>query len=480
MTGAATRQPSARRALGWSFANTAIGKFGTLLIGIVIARVLGPDEFGTYAIAMVALAAVLSFNELGVSLAIVRWQEDPRLIAPTVTTISVGASVLVFAVGWILAPGFASAMGDASAAPVVQVMLLCVPLNGLVATAAAGMQREYQQGRRTIADQVNTWLGAGLSVLLALAGLGAMSLAIGRIVAAVVFSGMLLAFSPLPLRFGWDREYIRPLLRFGLPLAGASIIVFAVGYADQFVVGAVLGAQALGFYLLAFNLASWPVAMLSQPVRAVAPAAFARVQTAPDRMDSGFRSAARVLMAIALPMCAFLAGAALPVVTFVYGAPWAPAALALQWLALQGAVRIAFELAYDFLAVKRKSATLLGIQVAWLVLLVPAVLFGAQLDGIAGVAAAQALTAAIVLIAGYGWALRAASVRVGTLARALLVPLLGGAVVGVGSAVLAARIAVDLWAAVAAGVLAVVVAAGVLALSRRDIAALGSARQGTS
>ena len=139
----------AHRALSWSFANTAMSASRHPAIGIVLARVLGPDEFGTYAIALVALAAVLSFNELGVSLAIIRWEDDPRRIAPTVTTISVVASVLVSSPSHgSVAPAFATAMGDARAPRVVQLMLVCVPINGLVAAPAALLQREFQQGRR--------------------------------------------------------------------------------------------------------------------------------------------------------------------------------------------------------------------------------------------------------------------------------------------------------------------------------------------
>lgn len=468
--------PGARRALGWSFANAALGKLGGLLIGVIIARVLGPDDFGTYAIALVALMAVLSFNELGVSLAIVRWDEDPREIAPTVTTISFAASLLVFGAGWIAAPAFAEAMGDASAAPVVQLMLVCVPLNGLVATAAALLQRDYQQGKRTIADQVNTWLGSGLSVVLALVGFGAMSLAIGRVVATIVFSVMLLLFSPMRLTFGWNRRYAGALLRFGLPLAGASIVVFAVGYADQFVVGGVLGAQALGFYMLAFNLAGWPVAMLSQPVRAVAPAAFARIQTDPEKMDDGFRAAMRVLMCVALPLCAFLSAAALPVITFVYGAEWAQAALALQWLALHAAVRIAFELAYDFLAVKRRSTALMIIQAAWLVLLIPAVLFGARTAGIEGVAAAQVIVAVVILIGGYGWALRSAGIRIWRLVGSLGVPLAAGAVSWAAGWLITDVMDGDLLPAMCAGLAALAVCAVVLYLSRPQLRVLNTRR----
>ena len=76
---------TAGRALAWSLLNTVVARVGTLAIGIVLARMLGPEEFGTYAVAFVALIALLSFNELGVSLAIVRWPGDPRSSRPPST-----------------------------------------------------------------------------------------------------------------------------------------------------------------------------------------------------------------------------------------------------------------------------------------------------------------------------------------------------------------------------------------------------------
>lgn len=464
-------QPGARRALLWSFANTAVGKFGTLFISIVIARLLGPDAFGTYAVALVALAAVLSFNELGVSLAIVRWEGDPHRIAPTVTTISVVTSIAVFVAAWFATPAFTAAMGDSNATDVVRLMLVCVPLNGVAATPAALLQREYQQGRRTAADQVNIWLGALISVTLAAMGWGAMSLAVGRVVAAVVFTGMLIRLSPARLHFGWNREVVRPLLSFGLPLAGSSLVVFAVGYADQLVVGNRLGTQALGFYLLAFSLASWPVNIFSQPIRAVAPAAFARIQNDAPRMDHNFRAAFRLVLVIALPACAFLAGAAVPIVTVVYGEVWAPAALALQWLALQAAVRIVFELSYDFLAVKRRSATLMIIQVCWLAALLPALIVGARY-GIAGVAVAQCAVALLVLVVGYAWALHRAGIGLVALVRAALIPMAGGALVWAGGYVAVQGLPSALVVVLITGVVALVITGALTWLSRAHLQSL--------
>ena len=96
----------ATHALGWSFINNAASRLGTLGIGIVLARLLGPHAFGAFAVALVALAMLLSFNELGVSLAIVRWQGEPSEIAPTVATISIATSVLIYIGCFFGAPAF--------------------------------------------------------------------------------------------------------------------------------------------------------------------------------------------------------------------------------------------------------------------------------------------------------------------------------------------------------------------------------------
>ena len=131
-----------------------MSRLGTIGIGIVLARLLGPEAFGTFAVATVALMALLAFNEIGVSLAIVRWHGDPHAIAPTVATISVVSSPILFAASYFAAPAFSAAMGDPSATPVVRLMCVCILIDGLVASPAALMQREFMQRTRMAIDQL--------------------------------------------------------------------------------------------------------------------------------------------------------------------------------------------------------------------------------------------------------------------------------------------------------------------------------------
>ena len=391
----------AGRALVWSVASTAIGKLSTLAIGVALARILGPEEFGTFAVAMVALLAVLSFNELGVSLAIVRWPGEPEEIAPTVATLSVISSVVVYVCCYAGAPAFSGLMGQPDATPVVRLLCLSVLVNGLVAAPAAILQRRFRQDRKMVADQVTTWVGALTSIGCAVSGLGAMSLAVGQLAGSLAGAILFAAFAPSGLRLGFDRTRARALLRFGLPLAGSSIVVFAAANVDRLIVGAVLGPVPLGIYVLAVNLSNWPIAVFSQPVRAVAPATLARLQHDPAAMRRTFLSTAGLLAAVTLPVCAVLGGAAEPVIDLVYGSAWSAAAGTLPWLAAVAALRILSELCYDYFVVLARTRVVFTAQLLWLVATVPVMLLGAHLVGVWGVAAAQVGVTLFVVLPVY-------------------------------------------------------------------------------
>jgi PST family polysaccharide transporter len=456
----------------WSFANTMLGRLGTLGIGIALARLLGPKEFGTYAVALIALMAVLSFNELGVSLAIVRWPGKPQAIAPTVTTISLVASTMIALVTFALAGPFSSAMGEPSATPVVQVLGLTVILSGLVASPAALMEREFKQHTRMLIDQVTVWVGALTSIGLAVAGSGAMSLAIGRLAGAGIGAILFVTLSPEPYRIGLDREQVRPLLKFGLPLAGASVVVFAIGFADQIVVGKMLGPTMLGFYVLAFNLSHWPIMVFSQPLRNVAPATFSRLQHEPEAMRSAFRGLVGLLAAVAFPVCLLLSGAAGPIIGTVYGSAWAPAAAVLAWLGVLAAFKILYELAYDYLVVIGASRAILGLQMVTLASLIPAVIAGVMIAGITGAAAAQVAVAAGVMLPLYVFLFARAGFHPRRLLGRIWLPVVIAASVGLSALGISEALPSNLPACILAGAVTVVALAGLIFRDRDELSRL--------
>ena len=416
------------KALGMSLLNTAVGRVGTVLTGILLAHILVPEDFGAFAVALVALNAVLSINELGVSLALVRWPGNPRDIAPTVTTISMISSTALFLVCWFGAPEFAAELGSPSATGVVRLLCSSVLIDGATAAAAQFVNREFRQGTRLVVDFSNLGLSTGITVALALAGFGPWSLAVGRLVGNGLSAVLLFRLVELWPKPGFDRAKAGELIRFGLPLAGASLLVFAMLNVDYVVTGHLLGAVALGLYLQAFNLASWPVNMFSTVVRRVSLAAFARVQHDAERRQDVLARLAGLLMACTLPVCALLGLLALPIVTTLYGQEWKGATGALEFLVILGAVRVASELGYDYLVALGLANRTMWLEAGWFVALVIFLPLGAMADGIRGVGGAHAAVAVLFVLPAFVWAIRKTGMPVGKLGKAVVRPVLGCAV----------------------------------------------------
>ncbi|GAA5172768.1 oligosaccharide flippase family protein [Amycolatopsis dongchuanensis] len=422
-----TRGP-VRKALSFSALNTVLAKLGSFLTGVVLARLLVPEDFGVFAVALVVLTAVLSMNELGVSLALVRWPGDPRRIAPTVTTISIGSSVLLYAVCWFGAPAFAEALGAPAATGLVRLLCVTVLIDGVTAAPAQLVNREFRQGVRLLSDVANLVVTTGVTVSLAATGHGAWSLGWGQLAGNVLSALVLCRLASMWPRPGFDRRQAAELLRFGLPLAGASALVFAMLNVDYVVTGRVLGAVALGLYLQAFNLASWPVNVFSAIVRRVSLAAFARVQDDPVRRQETLARMTTLLAVPTLFVCLVLGLLALPLITTVYGGAWAAAVAALQFLAVLGAVRVFCELCYDFLVALGLSRLTLWLQGLWLVALVVALPVGAVTGDIRGVAVAHAAVAVFVVLPAYLFALVRTGVSLRALGSALAKPAAGAVV----------------------------------------------------
>lgn len=436
-TGTSTQTTPAAPSLGrkvgsaakWSLINTVVMRLGNFATGIVLARYfLGPEAWGVYGIAQTVLLVLLSANELGVSLAIVRWEGDPRRFAPTVLTLSAASSCLLYAVLFATAPAVADVLGSPEASGVLRVMCLCVVLDGLSQVPAGFLTREFAQGRRMAVDALNFVLSTAVTLLLAVQGWGAMSFAWGSVVGNVAaLIGCWLA-APGTLKFGWDREQARALLKFGLPLAGASMLALGVVNVDTMVVGATLDPLALGFYVLAFNISGWPVRVISEAARRVSFAGFSRLADAPQALAAGFARALGVVTAATVPLCVLLAALAAPVIGLLYGERWLPAAGALPWLMALGLVRIGCELAYDCLVAIGRRRSLIGVQGLWLVLLIPALVIGARGGGIVGVAQGHVVVAGAIVVPVFLLALHRGGIPLGTVARACSWPLLGGAV----------------------------------------------------
>ncbi|MFC0532183.1 oligosaccharide flippase family protein [Phytohabitans kaempferiae] len=414
-----------KKALVWSTINNLLLRFGNLGLGIILARLLAPEDFGAFAVALTLQNVLLALADLGLSADLIRSGDIERRAA-TATTLTT-ASGAVFALVMILtAAPFAGAMGSPDAAGVVQVISLTLILAGMSCVPYAIMQRDFRQPEQTALGLIALVLDLVITVSLVLLGLGAMALAISRVITQSVTTAVQFWMVRMRPRFGWNREIARGLVRFGIPLAAANLVYMAIVSVPNLMVGSMMGSVALGFFLLAFNISSWPLNALGAAVRAVALPGFARLND-PDRKAEGFGAAVAVTVAWSVLAGLLLSALAASVVPLLYGAKWQPAAEALAGLAVFGAIRIVVELMGNFLVAVGATRRQLVAQIVWIATLVPAMALGIEWAGLAGAGWANAAVAGLVIVPAYLVLARRYRVRVTPITTRLLLSLLAGA-----------------------------------------------------
>lgn len=417
-----------RRGLAWGFVNSLTMRLGSLLLGIVLARLLTPEAFGLFAVALTVQGILLACADLGLSADLVRSRDWQRR-APTVALISLLTGGVLTAAMIAGAPALASSLGSDEAAPVIAVMSLALGIAAAGVVPFATIQREFQQSRYFLIVATSFLVGSGLTVLLIVVfGWGAMALAVGKLVEQACTVGLQFALTRTKPRLGFDRSVARSALAFGLPVAGANMLSWTVLYVDYIVIGRIAGAVSLGLYVLAFTVSSWPVNALVHAVRNVALPGFSRLDR--EKSARNFVSSFALVFAAGLLVGLLLATLAIPMVTFVYGPGWRGSAGALGVLAVFGAMRVGFDLMATFLIARGASRSVLLVQVTWVVALVPAMVLGVYLWGLVGAGVAHLFVGLLVVLPAYMRALKRQGVSSLALVRAAAPP--------IGAAVLAA------------------------------------------
>jgi PST family polysaccharide transporter len=412
----------AGRGLRWSLFGIMTNRLGSFAIGLVLARILTPDDFGIYALALAATGVVMHVNDVGIIAATVQWRGRIDEMAATAATLALAFSVTVYGLVWFATPYFAELANSPKATPVIRIVTSVILIDGITAIRAAALLRRFDQHQLIVANLVGWVVQAPTTIVLATAGAGATSFAVGQVAGAAVTGVLVFAFARLPVRVGFDRDVARKLLKFGMPLAlGLGVEALLVN-TDYVIVGRVVGGTQLGFYVLAFNISSWVPGILVTGVRYVSLAGFSRMAEHEDGLSDAVHKTAPLLVTAVLPIVGLMALLAPQLVSFLYGSTWAPAAPALAFLMLLVLARVLSAFAIDILASLGSTRAALHLNLVWYAVLVPALIVGSHVDGIRGAAIAHAVVGTVVAIPLAVHILHRHGVRLGPILPQLIRP----------------------------------------------------------
>jgi O-antigen/teichoic acid export membrane protein len=371
-----------------------------MVVSIILARGLGPVEFGIYGV----IISVLTWTQLllnggvpGATAKLLAQQpERAGSIEQTARAVLIIGGLALFAAGWFAAPALARLLGIPSAADVLRVALLDLPLMAAYFAWQGALYGHARFGTLALSLVVHTQVKLVGIVLLAFSGLSVMGAILAQVAASAGVLVYLFAVVP-PSRAMPAFELARPMLMMALPLSLYAMALQIHVNLGLWLLSAVgTAGDARGFFVAALNISrtlSVVQAVLSGVVFASMSRALAQREEATARrhLEDGTRFA---LLLIA-PAAALLSVDADEVVILLFGPGYAAAGDILRWQLGAFALLPLLDLCFMALAADGRPG-----YPAWLLaaLIAPAVALCLALvnsRGGAGAAAAQAIIVAI-------------------------------------------------------------------------------------
>ncbi|MBB5957081.1 PST family polysaccharide transporter [Saccharothrix tamanrassetensis] len=241
----------------WLFLVNLVGKGGQVAVTLVLAAFLTEEGLGLVALTVSLVNIGQVVQSMGVYDVISRTGLDPRRMAGTLLTLSVGTGAALAVLLVASAGPIADASGAPGIAPLISLAAVSLPF-----TAAGGVQmgllhRDLDFRRRMLPDAGGAVLGAVVTVVLAVRGFGPYSLVVGLLCTAVA-QPLLGAVAGVLVRPMWDAEAASEALRWIAVVGPGALVAVLLINVDYLAVGRVLGAEAVGVYSLAYRIAWVP------------------------------------------------------------------------------------------------------------------------------------------------------------------------------------------------------------------------------
>lgn len=381
---------------GWGFLDKGISIFVQFIIGIVLARLLPPSDFGLIGLAMIVVGFGQIFVNLGLGSALIQKQNITERHVRVVFTISVIAGIILALLVLAGAPLAAIVLDNENVTPIIRSLSIIFVIGGFQIPSQALLKKELDFRHIFYVSLAQSILYGVVSTTLALAGFGVWSLVIGTILQrfiSLLGSYRYVQHSIKPLI---ARKELSDLIHFGSGMTLNGIFNYFALQGDYFMVGRLLGANALGLYSKAYSLMQMPTRRFVSVLSNVLFPAASKIQDDPRRLRNVFLKTMRTIAFITIPICLLLIIIAPELIIGLYGEDWRGAITPLQILAGFGVLRAMYNAGGSFLRAKGWVYKLFWANFAYGVIMIIGVWIGVQQYGLAG--AAWAVGVAIFVI----------------------------------------------------------------------------------
>lgn len=316
----------------------AIGRLSTsavtFLLGIVLARILSPADYGTVGMIAIFLAIAKTFIDSGFAFALIRKKELSETDCSTVFYFNLIVSVLCYGFLFVSAPYISSFFNTPILTEVVRVSSLVLIIGAFGSVQNSLLTRDVNFRSLAIANLISHIISGAIGIAMAYNGYGLWSLVYQSLSQSFFYSFILWVFSKWRPSFLFSWQSFRELFSFGGKLLGSRLLDTFFTNITTMAIGKFYTPQDLGYYSRGHGTATLPSSFLYSIIGSVSLPILSKLQDDDTALLNVYRKYIKTCSMVIFFVMLLLAALAEPFVIAVYGEKWQPAVIFLQIFSL--------------------------------------------------------------------------------------------------------------------------------------------------
>lgn len=302
----------------WRMGEGVIAEGMTFIVGMVLARLLMPEEFGLVALTGLVLAVVGVFADCGLGQALIQKKKTDDLDTNTVFYSGLAMSMLLYLCVFLLSPFFAKIFHHPSISSLIRVSSLIMFLSSYNSVQTAEISRALDFKKFFYVGIISSFVSGVVGICMALSGMGVWSLIAQRMsytLTKTITLNRIVKWIP-KLQFSIER--FRSLFSYGIKLMASGVIGMIFNQMKGFIIGIKYEPSDLSYYNRGESLPSILCNNIEGTVNQIMLPALSKLQDNPEAMKTGLRRSMSLSSFLLFPMMFGLSATSENIITILF------------------------------------------------------------------------------------------------------------------------------------------------------------------
>ena len=323
----------------WVFLISISGKLLSFVRLLIVARMLAPQEFGLMGIALLTIASIECFSQLGFQEALIQKKGKIKSYLNSAWTFSILRGSAVFIILYLIAPSIAIFFNTPTSIPIIRVIGLSILFKSFTNIAVVYFRKELEFNKQYVYQLSGALMDFVVTIIAALILKNVWALILGLLAGDMTrcfVSYFIHSYKPRI-----TKNFKRALSLFGFSkwVIGANILIFLLNQGDDMFVGKFLSVAALGFYQLAYKISNLPATNITHVISKVSFPTYSKLQNNLPKLKKSFLLILQFTTFLSIPLAGIIIVFAPDFIKIFLGQKWMPMLISMQILAIWGAIR---------------------------------------------------------------------------------------------------------------------------------------------